>query len=158
MALSWGKTDEQSLSRMADFSQSLISNNIAIFKYEDFCSDTVTEMQKICAHLEIPFDMGFLKFNEVKNVNGDLNFKGGTSRGLRSKQINLPLRKWASKATVQKLEGSEALKRACQTLDYSPNYLDPDIARESNFKHFSEVLRVSLSRITKKIAPSRSEP
>jgi hypothetical protein len=88
-------------------------------------------MEKLCEHLDITYDDRFQQYSDFQTVNGDVNYSGGTSRGILAKEIKLLPRKFATQNIVDQIHGLPDLKPTCEMLDYTPDYYDKTVKRET---------------------------
>lgn len=79
---------DKNLEFLYELTKSLIDNNVRVFKNEDFCSNPIREMKKICDHAGMQYDDIFLNYSDFKNVTGDTDLPGH-SRGITQGEIGL---------------------------------------------------------------------
>lgn len=110
---------------VGEFSKSYINyvtylknNNIDLFKYEDFCTNPLATMEKICNSLNLPCFNGESVSCESCNVIGDIGF----SRGNRKKSVVRLKRKYVSRVTINTINSNELLNKCNQLLGYNDHY------------------------------------
>jgi hypothetical protein len=105
-----------------NYVEQLISLQIPIFKYEDFCNNSETELAKICDFIGIKYNKQHLQTpNNYQNITGD-NLMKAQSRGRLLNQITPLKRKQIPRLWIKKISTDLPLKKANKLLSYDPNF------------------------------------
>lgn len=129
--ISWKNRDLSQASRVLAYASELVEKQIPIFHYEELCKNPEEQLRAICGELDVPFSSSFERYRESENVNGDVNFSRGSSRGYLANEIKPLPRKYLGKKQSKLLDQSDDVVKACRLLGYPPIYADPNVELES---------------------------
>lgn len=99
----------------------LLSLDVPIFKYEEFCRDPRKVIQCICECARLEYSESFWQYASFKKVNGDVQVKGG-SRGMKRGNIAPLPPRLIDEDRIRVINNSEDMKEAKRLLDYPQSY------------------------------------
>lgn len=108
---------DRQLNYLHKFIKTIKEKNIKIFKYEDFCSNPILEMKKMCKYLNIPYSPLFLNYNLSSKATGDID-SPSPSRGIKIGKIALLPRRDVPKEIIEEIENSTKANQINEMLDY----------------------------------------
>lgn len=125
-----------------EYAKAIISTRIPIFKYENFCVNPKSEMEKICKIIGIEFDEKFItSYANYHQVIGDDQVIGG-SRGNNQQKIAALPQKRISDNKAELFHSNLKLKEANELLGYtnSPTKIESKIETSIFFARRLKVL------------------
>jgi len=86
-------------------------------RYEDFTREPAQEMRRLCTHLQLDFDAGFIdRWPDNRHVTGDMS---GTSRGSRLREIRPLPQRAVEAALLDRFRDNPDYRRAIALLGYT---------------------------------------
>lgn len=108
---------DKNLEFLHEFTKSIIDKKIRIFKYENFCTNPIQEMKKICDHIGVKYSGLFLNYADFKNVTGDTDLPSH-SRGIEQGKIGLLSRRESFKFLSDEINLKTRARDINQILKY----------------------------------------
>jgi len=127
----------------------IVSLQIPIFKYEDFCRNPEKQLQQICDYAGLKYSESFREYKYFDKIHGDIQLQED-SRGIRQGVIAPIKRKRLSKKDICRLNGCLEMIKANHTMSYPTNYYD--MLLESRFSSIPTKFR-KLKKCVKKFLP-----
>jgi hypothetical protein len=101
-----------------DYACYLVEHEVELFRYEDFCHNSVATLARICTALGLPPLDGQTISPDSRRVNGDIGF----SRGNRKNAVAPLKRKYVPSAIRAEIDADAALKECNRLLGYPTGY------------------------------------